>query len=109
MKAVICGAGIAGLALAHRLHHHGWDAHLVDHAPGPRAQGCMIDFFGPGYEALNLMGLGDELRRYASPVKKFRYVDDRGRTTVSVDYSLFSKALDGDRARGLRRGPSPSR
>lgn len=102
MKAVICGAGIAGLALAHRLHHHGWNVHLVDHAPGPRTQGYMIDFFGPGYEALHLMGLGDELRRHTSPVKEFRYIDECGRTTVSVDYALFAKALDGEIASVMR-------
>lgn len=96
MKAVICGAGIAGLALANRLHHHGWDVHIVDHAPGPRSQGYMIDFFGPGHEALTAMGLKPALHEFASPVKEFRYIDEHGRTTVSVDYSLFSKALDGE-------------
>lgn len=95
MRAVISGAGIAGLALANRLHHHGWDVHVVDRAPGPRAQGYMIDFFGPGYEAITAMGLEPRLRELASPVQEFSYVDDRGRTTVSVDYALFAKAVDG--------------
>ena len=95
MRAVISGAGIAGLALANRLHHHGWDVHVVDRAPGPRAQGYMIDFFGPGFEAVTAMGLQPRLRELASPVEEFSYVDDRGRTTVSVDYALFAKALDG--------------
>ncbi|MDN3239677.1 FAD-dependent monooxygenase [Glycomyces tritici] len=96
MKALICGAGIAGLALANRLHHHGWDVHIVDHSPGPRAQGYMIDFSGPGYEALTAMGLHERLREHASPVDEFRYIDDRGRTTVGLDYALFAKALKGD-------------
>ncbi|WP_205323855.1 FAD-dependent monooxygenase [Glycomyces sp. YM15] len=96
MKALICGAGIAGLALANRLHHHGWDVHIVDHARGPRAQGYMIDFSGPGFEALTAMGLHDRLRAYASPVDEFRYIDDRGRTTVALDYAVFSKALKGE-------------
>ena len=102
MKALICGAGIAGLALAHRLHHHGWQVRVVDHAPGPREQGYMIDFFGPGYQALRAMGLQPDLHRCASPVESFRYVDARGRTTVSVDYALFAKALDGEFASILR-------
>ncbi|WP_335992285.1 FAD-dependent monooxygenase [Glycomyces sp. MUSA5-2] len=102
MKAVICGAGIAGLALAHRLHHHDWEVHIVDHARGPRAQGYMIDFFGPGYEALTAMGLGDRLREHASPVKEFRYIDGHDRTTVSIDYRLFAKALDGEIASVMR-------
>lgn len=96
MKALICGAGIAGLALAHRLHHHGWEVQVVDHAPGPREQGYMIDFFGPGYEALTAMGLRSKLRRFASSVESFRYIDSRGRTTVSVDYTFFARALDGE-------------
>jgi 2-polyprenyl-6-methoxyphenol hydroxylase-like FAD-dependent oxidoreductase len=95
MRAVISGAGIAGLALANRLHHHGWDVHVVDRAPGPRAQGYMIDFFGPGFEAITAMGLEPRLRELASPVQEFSYIDDRGRTTVSVDYALFAKAVDG--------------
>ncbi|THV40227.1 FAD-dependent monooxygenase [Glycomyces buryatensis] len=96
MKAVICGAGIAGLALANRLHHHGWEVHVVDHAPGPRTQGYMIDLSGPGYEALTAMGLHDELRQFASPVTEFRYIDGSGGTTVRLDYSIFAKALNGE-------------
>ncbi|GAB3219814.1 FAD-dependent monooxygenase [Glycomyces halotolerans] len=102
MRAVICGAGIAGLALANRLHHHGWEVHVVERAPGPREQGYMMDFFGPGFEAIDQMGLRSELLEYASDVDEFRYIDTRGRTTVSVDYGLFSKALDGDVASIMR-------
>ncbi|WP_027658875.1 FAD-dependent monooxygenase [Salinispora fenicalii] len=102
MKALICGAGIAGLALAHRLHHHGWEVQIVDHAPGPREQGYMIDFFGPGYAALTAMGLRPNLRRFASPVDSFRYIDSRGRTTVRVDYTFFARALDGEFASIMR-------
>lgn len=102
MKALICGAGIAGLALAHRLRHHGWEVQVVDHAPGPREQGYMIDFFGPGYEALTAMGLRPSLRRFASSVESFRYIDSRGRTTVNVDYTLFARALDGEIASIMR-------
>ncbi|MEU5872453.1 FAD-dependent monooxygenase, partial [Glycomyces sp. NPDC047369] len=102
MKALICGAGIAGLALANRLHHHGWDVLVVDHAGGPRDQGYMIDFFGPGFEALAAMGLEPALRKAASDVDEFRYIDDRGRTTVSVDYALFARALGGRIASVMR-------
>lgn len=102
MKAFICGAGIAGLALAHRLHHHGWEVQIVDHARGPREQGYMIDFFGPGYEALTAMGLQPNLRRFASSVDSFRYIDSRGRTTVRIDYTFFARAFKGEYA-GIMR------
>ncbi|WP_199038726.1 FAD-dependent monooxygenase [Glycomyces salinus] len=96
MKAVVCGAGITGLALSGRLRHHDWEVTVVDHAPGPRTQGYMIDFFGPGYEAAAAMGLDEKLREFASPTEKFSYVDERGRERVSVGYDLFSEALDGE-------------
>lgn len=95
MKAVICGAGIAGLTLAGRLGHHGWDVLLVDQAAGPRRHGYMIDFSGPGFEAITAMGLEPQLRKAASQVDEFRYIDDEGRTTVSLDYELFTRALGG--------------
>lgn len=95
MKALICGAGIAGLTLAGRLNHHGWDVTLVERASGPRRHGYMIDFSGPGFDAVTAMGLEPQLRQLASPVRAFRYIDDRGRTTVGLDYDLFVKALDG--------------
>ncbi|MBO0608020.1 FAD-dependent monooxygenase [Myceligenerans salitolerans] len=96
MKAIVCGAGIAGLSAAHRLHHHGWQVVVVDSAPGPREQGYMIDFFGPGFQALGAMGLLPRLREAASPVDEFRYIDSRGRTTVGLHYDRFTQALDGE-------------
>lgn len=95
MKALICGAGIAGLTLAGRLNHHGWDVTLVERASGPRRHGYMIDFSGAGFDAVTAMGLEPQLRQMASAVSKFRYIDDRGRTTVRLDYGVFVKALDG--------------
>lgn len=102
MRALICGAGITGLALAGQLDRAGWNVTVVDNAPGPRPQGYMIDFSGPGFEAMTRMGLGTQLRNAASSVGTFRYVDDSGRTTVSVDYSLFLKALQGELVSILR-------
>ncbi|NLU66288.1 FAD-dependent monooxygenase [Streptomyces sp. HNM0574] len=94
-SALICGAGIAGLALAARLRHHGWEVLVVDAAPGPREQGYMIDFFGPGFEALTDMGLEPELRRLGHRTSEFRYVDERGRTRAAVDYARFERAARG--------------
>ncbi|MDN5688747.1 MAG: FAD-dependent monooxygenase [Brachybacterium sp.] len=95
MKALICGAGIAGLTLAGRLNHHGWDVTLVERASGPRRHGYMIDFSGAGFDAVTAMGLEPRLREKAGAVSEFRYIDDRGRTTVRLDYGVFVKALDG--------------
>ncbi|MGW0732089.1 FAD-dependent monooxygenase [Streptomyces sp. NPDC002851] len=95
MKAIICGAGIAGLALAARLRHHGWDVLVVDRASGPRRQGYMIDFFGPGYEALDAMGLLPRLRELGHRTSEFCYVDERGHRLATVGYDKFTRAAGG--------------
>lgn len=56
----------------------------------------MIDFSGPAFEALTAMGLLPQPHAAASPVDTFRYIDHEGRTTVSLDYELFTKTLDGE-------------
>lgn len=56
MKAVVCGAGIAGLAVAQRLSTLGWEVVVLEKASGPRTQGYMIDFFGLVLRADLLVG-----------------------------------------------------
>ncbi|MDI3329571.1 MAG: FAD-dependent oxidoreductase [Micrococcus sp.] len=94
-SAVICGAGIAGLSLAHELVRHGWEVTLAERAPGPREQGYMMDFFGLGYLAAERMGLLERLGELSYEVDALAYVDERGRTRASVRYSSLARALDG--------------
>jgi 2-polyprenyl-6-methoxyphenol hydroxylase-like FAD-dependent oxidoreductase len=51
MKAIVCGAGIAGLSAAGFLARNGWQVTVLEQAPTPRPEGYMIDFFGPGWPA----------------------------------------------------------
>ncbi|MQA24504.1 MAG: FAD-dependent oxidoreductase [Micromonosporaceae bacterium] len=95
MKAVICGAGIAGLALAQRLDSIGWDVVVVELADGPRTQGYMIDFFGLGYEAAEKMGVLPRLRELGYQVEAATYVDSDGRRRGSMDYQQFASVVDG--------------
>jgi 2-polyprenyl-6-methoxyphenol hydroxylase-like FAD-dependent oxidoreductase len=95
MKVAICGAGISGLALAHRMHAHGWDVVVLERAPGPRTQGYMIDFFGPGFDAADAMGLVPALHERAHPIDEAAYVDARGRTTAQLTFARFAATEDG--------------
>ncbi|MFE3323337.1 FAD-dependent oxidoreductase [Streptomyces sp. NPDC059176] len=95
MKAVICGAGIAGLALAHRLDALGWDVVVLEKAPGPRTQGYMVDFFGPGYDAAEAMGLMPALKELAYRIDEASFVDDHGHRRAGLDYARFSRAIGG--------------
>ncbi|MCA1677301.1 MAG: FAD-dependent monooxygenase, partial [Actinobacteria bacterium] len=95
MRAVICGAGIAGLALAQRLASDGWDVTVVEAAPGPRTQGYMIDFFGLGYEAAEKMGVLPRLKELGYQVRELKYVDEAGRRRAGMDYDRFARVVDG--------------
>ncbi|MEU2997591.1 MULTISPECIES: FAD-dependent oxidoreductase [unclassified Streptomyces] len=95
MRAVICGAGIAGLALARRLDAQGWNVVVLEKAPGPRTQGYMVDFFGPGYDAMEAMGLLPRLTELAYRIDEASFVDKHGRRRAGLDYTQFSRALGG--------------
>jgi 2-polyprenyl-6-methoxyphenol hydroxylase-like FAD-dependent oxidoreductase len=102
MNVVICGAGIAGLTLANRISALGGDVALLERAPGPRSQGYMIDFFGPGYDAAEAMGLLPAIDEVAYPVDEVGLVDEHGRRHAGVPYAQFAKAVQG-RLRSVMR------
>lgn len=103
MRAMVCGAGIAGLATARLLAEAGWDVDLVERAAALRGGGYMIDYFGPGYVAAEAVGVLPALRERAYPIDEIRYVDSRDRTTARLDYGRMRAALDG-RLLTLMRG-----
>jgi deazaflavin-dependent oxidoreductase (nitroreductase family) len=95
VKVVICGAGIAGLTLAERMQTHGWEVCVLEHAPGPREQGYMLDFIGPGYDAAEAMGVLSRLKQVAYRVDQVAYVDRYGRRRARIDYTPFARLLRG--------------
>jgi 2-polyprenyl-6-methoxyphenol hydroxylase-like FAD-dependent oxidoreductase len=56
-KALIVGAGIAGMSAASALRNAGWDAVIVERSPARRRGGYFIAMFGSGRIAANRMGL----------------------------------------------------
>lgn len=103
MKAIISGAGIAGLAAARFLGDRGWDSVLIEKAEGPRSAGYVLDFFGSGFDAMERAGLIDELRDVRQKVKRVAYVNERGRTRSQMDYDAFV-ASTGNRMVSVQRG-----
>lgn len=87
MKALICGAGVAGLTLAWQLERSGWEVELVERASGFREGGYMLDFSGAGLRVVERMGLLPELHRVRYPVTSISYVDDTGRQTSGLTLS----------------------
>ncbi|MFC9255598.1 FAD-dependent monooxygenase [Amycolatopsis thailandensis] len=95
MKVAICGAGITGLALAHRLATLDVEVVVLERAAGPRKQGYMIDFFGPGFDAVEEMGLLPRIEAVAYRVDEASLLDDHGRRRAAIDYVQFAKSLRG--------------
>jgi 2-polyprenyl-6-methoxyphenol hydroxylase-like FAD-dependent oxidoreductase len=103
VRALICGAGIAGLTLARLLSQQGWSVSLAERAGGLRPEGYMIDFFGPGFDAAEAIGLLPRLQQLAYQVSEVSYVDRNGRSRAALDYGRIARSLDG-RLLSLLRG-----
>jgi 2-polyprenyl-6-methoxyphenol hydroxylase-like FAD-dependent oxidoreductase len=105
VKALICGAGIAGLTLAWHLERAGWQVDLVEKAPVFRTGGYMIDFYGPGYEVAEQMGLAPRLHSLRRPIDGLTYLDRDGRRTSGIDlpegFREVVSLLRGDLARAI--------
>lgn len=103
MKALICGAGIAGLTLAWWLERTGWQVTIIERAPGPRNAGYMIDFYGSGYDVAELMGLLPQLQAIHHAIPELAYVDHNGRRVAGISYATFSQIQRG-RLHNMMRG-----
>jgi 2-polyprenyl-6-methoxyphenol hydroxylase-like FAD-dependent oxidoreductase len=90
MKVVICGAGIAGLALANRMSALDAEIVVLERSAGPRTQGYMIDFFGPGYDAVTAMGLLPAIESVAYQVREASFLDEHGRRRAGIQPSRLA-------------------
>ncbi|MDT0529283.1 FAD-dependent oxidoreductase [Micromonospora sp. DSM 115977] len=102
-RAVIVGAGIAGLATALRLGRDGWHTVVVERAPARRSSGYMVNLIGPGYDAAERLGLLTALSAYDLGLFTTVLVRADGRPKFTVPSSLAEAAL-GDRAVSVFRG-----
>jgi 2-polyprenyl-6-methoxyphenol hydroxylase-like FAD-dependent oxidoreductase len=103
MRAIVCGAGIAGLTTATCLARTGWEVIVLERAPALRDQGYMIDFAGPGFDTAERMGLLPALDRVRYRMELIRWLDEDGGTALTTRYEIFERMLAG-RFRSLLRG-----
>ncbi|WP_030299453.1 FAD-dependent monooxygenase [Streptomyces katrae] len=86
---LICGAGIAGPALAYWLRKGGSGVTIVERAPEPRPGGQTVDLRGAGRTVIERMCLMDRARAESVDQRGLALVDAYGRTTARVPADSF--------------------
>ncbi|MEU1546184.1 FAD-dependent oxidoreductase [Nocardia sp. NPDC005745] len=102
-RAVVVGAGIAGLAAALRLHQQGWDVVVVERAPTRRSGGYLVNLHGPGYAAAERLGLIPALAPRDIGFFTSVLVHADGREKFRIPAAV-AEAAAGNRALSLFRG-----
>jgi 2-polyprenyl-6-methoxyphenol hydroxylase-like FAD-dependent oxidoreductase len=92
---LISGAGIAGPTLAYWLNAAGFKTTIVERAPGLRAGGYVIDFWGVGYDIAERMGLASDLERAGYRMREMRIVDARGERITGFGARVFRELTGG--------------
>jgi 2-polyprenyl-6-methoxyphenol hydroxylase-like FAD-dependent oxidoreductase len=83
-EVLICGAGIAGIVLAHRLARGGFRPTVVERAPALRRGGNAVDLRGPAVDIVADMGVYDELCMRATGLAEFYRIDPAGNRVVTM-------------------------
>lgn len=104
-KVLISGAGIAGPALAYWLGRRDFEVTVVEVTPSPRMGGQAVDFRGDTHlTVLERMGVLDDLRRVQTGGGSLRFLDESGRTRLSLPAEFTGgdvEVLRGDLSRVL--------
>lgn len=102
-RAVIVGAGIAGLATALRLTRDGWQVLVVERSPARRSSGYFVNLVGSGYDAAERLGLLPALADHAMGVFTTVLVRADGQPKFTVPAAVAEAAL-GPRTMTVFRG-----
>lgn len=112
MRAVICGAGVAGLTLATQLGRAGWDVIVLEHASGPPCDGFLIELADEGLTAAQRMGLFPKIKDVAEAVHRVRWINYSGALVADLDVRRSNGGafmlLRGDLQRILLENVPPS-
>jgi 2-polyprenyl-6-methoxyphenol hydroxylase-like FAD-dependent oxidoreductase len=103
MRAIIIGAGIAGLAAAVRLRQIGWQSLVVERAAQRRGGGYAVTFGGIGYDAAERMGILPALQARAFVTNELVYHKPNGQRRFCLTRESIA-AIIGSRSMNILRG-----
>ncbi|RST08679.1 FAD-dependent oxidoreductase [Streptomyces sp. WAC07149] len=101
---LISGGSVAGPALAYWLHRHGLTPTIVERAPHLRDGGYAVDFRGEALDALDRMGLLQQIEALDTQMGDATMVDAAGRPYATLPAAIFAgdlEVLKGDLTRML--------
>ncbi len=84
LKILVCGAGIAGPALAFWLVRAGHHVTVVERFPALRAAGAQVDLRGQGIEAAKRMGLLEAIKTRLVDEAGVAFVNAKGRPRATI-------------------------
>jgi len=90
MRALIVGAGIAGLAASILLRRAGVDVDLIERADAPSSAGYNVNITGRALAVAGRIGIGDRLRAHNIPVAHSHIMDATGTLIRRMDIAAFS-------------------
>ncbi|RWO09058.1 MAG: hypothetical protein EOS07_13100 [Mesorhizobium sp.] len=91
MRAVIIGAGIAGLAVAKGLRLLGWETEIYEQASELKPLGAGLSLSAKALRALRTLGLYEAVVTEAQPIHRLDLLDDKGQVLQSTDFQRFSQ------------------
>jgi 2-polyprenyl-6-methoxyphenol hydroxylase-like FAD-dependent oxidoreductase len=93
LRVLIVGGGIAGLSTAWWLRAAGCEVEIVEQQAGPGHDSTVHDFFGPGYDVAEEMGVLPTLRERAIDLRRWVFEDKSGMRVTEIDYPALRDAV----------------
>ncbi|MFI7346289.1 FAD-dependent monooxygenase [Streptomyces sp. NPDC049936] len=84
LRILVAGGGVAGQALAFWLTRGGHEVTVVERFPALRASGAQVDLRGQGIEAVERMGLLQQVRSLLVDEAGVAFVDSRGKPKATI-------------------------
>jgi len=94
--AVIVGGGLGGLTAADALHQRGWQVTVLERAPTLEPVGAAISVWPNALRALDVLGLGDAVRKQATLSGPGGIRSPNGRWLTRLDLGTAIEARFGD-------------
>jgi 2-polyprenyl-6-methoxyphenol hydroxylase-like FAD-dependent oxidoreductase len=91
MKAVVAGGGIGGLACALALTRHGWDVDVLGRATAFEEVGAGLSLWPNGLRALDVLGVGEQVRERALVEREAGIRDASGRWLSRTDTAALER------------------